>query len=185
MIKKVARIDSPLDLVRTLFADVAKWPVWMPGVQSVRILNESEKSLVAEMKQTHMGRELSQTLEFRFHTAGMKQTQITGWFKSWEADWKFMEPPDKSGTTISLALELDMGMLGLFASSRMIQKSVDQMFAEMTGNVERRARTLSAKPVEAIAPNRLGEVPLLELYQTDAGLELWFEGRKYYLQPAD
>ncbi len=185
MIKKVARIDSPLGLVRNMFADVANWPEWMPGVQSVRILEESEKTLRAEMRQIHMGRKLSQELVFRFHAAGMKQTQIRGWFKSWEAEWRFIEPPGKIGTTISLALDLDMGILGLFASSRMIQKSVDQMFADMTRNVERRARALSAKRMKAGAPTDLEDAPLFELFETATGLELWFEGQKYYLHPAD
>jgi ribosome-associated toxin RatA of RatAB toxin-antitoxin module len=181
MIKKVARVDAPIEVVRSMFVDVANWTKWMPGVQSVRILEESDKSTMAEMKQIHMGRQLSQTLEFRFHASGMKQTQVEGWFKSWEADWRFIEPPDKSGTTISLALELDMGMLGLFASGRMIQKSVDQMFAEMTRNVERRALAASVKRRASIG----SEGPLLELFQTETGLELWFEGRQYFLQPAD
>ena len=187
MIKKMGRIDAPVHLAKELFSDVAQWPEWMPGVVSAELLEESTDLQRFAMKQVHMGKELDQKMEFRFHAAGVKQRQISGWFKKWEADMRFLEPPDGSGTTLSLEISMELGgFVGLFAPTGMIEKALDDMFREMLGNAEHRLQLkkparAARGPTAAQAP----DAPLLRVYQIPAGLEVWVGERKYLLHAAD
>lgn len=185
MIKKFARIDAPMNLVRSLFTDVASWPLWMPGVKSVKVLKQAENYILVELKQVRKGWEFIQEMEYRLDAAGVKQKQTRGWFKHWEADWRFMQPPDKRGTTVSVSLRFEMGMLGFFTPSRLIQETMDQMFDEIMDKAERRARALMAKPITVGLETSSEEETVLEIFQTPAGLEIWIEGKKVALQAPD
>jgi len=183
MIKCVGRIDVPLDLVKAMFADVGSWPQWMPGVLSVDLLQESGNTKRFELKQRQGGRELTQEMEVRLDSGGMKLHQVKGRFKKWEAHWRFLLPPDKDGTTLSATLELELGgILGAFVPPRMIRGGVDRMFENMMKAAQRRARRLSAERGRETGVE--GEI-LLEVFQTTGGLEVWIGGRKYLLPDAD
>ncbi len=185
MIKKVARIDAPLEAVKGVFADVLNWPQWMPGIQSAKILKGSDDQFLAELKQHQLGRRSTQVMEFRLHAQGIHQRQLSGWFKHWEADWRFLQPPDGKGTTVSFAVQFDMGLLGFFASSRMIQQTVDRLFDEMMTSVERRVHSLSIDGPMLAPETDLEEETVLEIFQTSTGLEVRIDGKKYLLKPAE
>jgi ribosome-associated toxin RatA of RatAB toxin-antitoxin module len=185
MIKKVARIDAPLDAVQGVFADVLNWPHWMPGIQTAKIVEGSDDQFVAEFKQNQLGRRSTQVMAFRRHAQGIHTRQVSGWFKHWEADWRFLQPPDKKGTTVSFAVQFDLGLLGFFATTRMIQRVVDRIFDDMMTNLERRMQSLSTGGQDQAPETGPEEETVLEVFQTSTGLEVRIDGKKYLLKPAD
>jgi len=185
MIKKVGRVDAPLDLVKSMFTDVASWPQWMPGVRSAKLLEEGESSKRFELRQRQGGRELTQEMEFRLDAGGMRQIQVSGAFRKWEADWRFLLPPDKRGTTLAVTLELELGLLGSLAPSRWIRETLDRMFDDMMEAARQRARRMIAEGGDTVSETRRGDEIVVEIFETASGLELWLGGRKYVLHRAD
>ncbi|MCP4661760.1 MAG: hypothetical protein GY856_40680 [bacterium] len=182
MIKKLIRIDAPLRLVKDMFCDTDAWPQWMPGVNSCRTLREGDDCRVIEVHLSMQGKSFLQTREVRFAGNRVKQRQVAGWFRSWESEFSFHQPPDGKGTTISLRIDFDLGVRGLIIPRWVIQRMSVRLLDETTARAKARARELMAKPRPEAAAE--GE-SLLQIYETPDGLELWFAGRTYTLTAVD
>jgi ribosome-associated toxin RatA of RatAB toxin-antitoxin module len=184
IIRKFARVDAPRELVREIFLDAHTWADWMPSIKAVRVVVETDSSYVLEVDQEHQGRHFSQVLDCQIKPYGMKQTQISGWFKTWEAYWRFIEPPDARGTTVSFELETEVGLIGLLIPRRMIQRLFDELFADMIKAARSRVRGLMAQRAEIITQDREGEA-VLQVYETPGGLEIVIGGKKYRLEAVE
>ena len=58
MIRKLARIDAPVEVVMDVFRDTDVWPQWMPGVASTRTLETGADHRLIEVILLVMGRRL-------------------------------------------------------------------------------------------------------------------------------
>jgi len=180
MIRKFGHIDAPRDTVLELFRDTPGWDRWMPGVTSVRLVGEQAPGMVYEIRQHYYGVKVCQQLVCTDTAAGARHVQISGFFKRWEANWRFLEPPDREGTTVACDLDVELGLVGLVTSKRMVQRVLDQTFDLIITNANRVLVEVS-KPRLSI-PLPAADEPLLQLYETSSGLELVYAGQRYRLK---
>ena len=185
MIRKFGTVDAPVDVVRGIFADIESWPQWMPSVQTTRILERSDSRVVAEIDRRIGRRARTATFEFRFKPDGHVEHQIRGSAKKWESQWRFQVGPRHVGTLVSCRLQLDMGIIGLLASSKRIQRWIDRTFEETLDGLQRQARLDADKTVAGKGAR--SEVPIsrIQVFATATGLEIWIDGRKYVAHAAD
>jgi hypothetical protein len=176
MIRKFGTVDAPVEVVRRIHCDIASWPQWMPGVRAVRILAEVDRT---------RGRKIQTiTFEFLFNAYGYRERQVAGMLKKWEADWRFQAGPNNAGTLVSCRLELQMGLLGLFAPTQMIQRWIDRTFeATLRGLLDqaRLAGDTAAGEFEspAVCTSRI------QVFATPTELEIWIGDRRYAAHAMD
>jgi len=172
VIRRIARIDAELPLVLDLFRDVGAWSTWMPGMTLSRLLTREDDRVTAEVSQTGFGRAWPNTIEVRFVGDTVRVRAFEGWFK-WRATWSFLLPPGGGGTTISLDLEVEPGLLGA-AGRRPFFRMSEKRFDETMAVIAHHARRRQAPEARPAAGRRL-----LVVYETSRGFEVWYCGRKY------
>jgi hypothetical protein len=127
-----------------------------------------------EVRQRFRGRTGRHVLEVHRGEDRLLQKGIEGW-PSWQCDWHF-RPAPRGGTTVTLELELELGMMGLLSPRRWIQDFARTLFQDTLANARRELRGT------AHAPGGEGEV-LFALYETPEGLELLLDGEVYTVRP--
>lgn len=180
MIRKFGRLDAPRDAVARLFGDVEAWPQWMPGVKRLAVLARDERGLRIGVSQSFLGREFRQELEVRTSAASVALRQTAGAFRRWESTWRFSPPPDGSGTTVSLELDFDLGLLEWLSPRALVQGALDRLFAEGLQRAGQRLRSPAAPAAAEPAAAAEGDV-LLQVFQTEGGLEIVVAGRRIAL----
>jgi ribosome-associated toxin RatA of RatAB toxin-antitoxin module len=180
VIRHVFRIDAPLELVRDVFCDSDAWPQWMPHVEACRTVQEGRDHRLVELTLTVFGRSFTQTRELRRVGNVLKQRQASGWFKRWETEWSFLEPPDRSGTTVAMWVDWDLGMRRLAIPSWVMQKMSLRLLDETKERARTRIRERLREPRPAVE-----EESLLRVYETPDGLEVRLAGRTYVLKAAE
>ena len=180
--RKAGHIQAPPEVVSRMFSNVQRWTAWMPGVRSVRVLEEREDEVIALVQQRWFGRELDQKWALSIQEGGLLQRQLEGSFKKWEMAWSFTPPPDQDGTTIMVDIRFDLGLLGRFTPGWVIEDTLDRMFEEVVDKAEARARAiLAGDTLSAPIAFNLSDA-LLRVFQTDQGLELEFAGRRFLIE---
>ncbi len=184
MIRKLARIDAPVNVVMDVFRDTDAWPQWMPGVASTRTLDSGAGHRMVEVILLVMGRRQVQHLECREQDGRLTHRQVVGWFREWQTTWTFRPPPEGRGTTVSLAMELDLGVAGLFVPrklrDRWIRGLIDDTFDQLRERAQRFARR-RREPSRAV---EMGQ-PVLQVYETADGFEVHFAGRTFMIEARD
>jgi ribosome-associated toxin RatA of RatAB toxin-antitoxin module len=182
MIRKFARIDAPVEVVREIFHDTHGWAGWMPGIKRLRVLVETDDSAVVEFVQEYMGRSFTQVLDCQFRGDRLKQTQTSGWFKRWEASWRFFKPPEQSGTTVSCELHVEIGLIGLITPRRLVQRAIDEIYNGIIRGARTRARAVVMQRKE---PLQVAGETLLQVFETAGGLEIRIGDKKYRLEAVE
>jgi ribosome-associated toxin RatA of RatAB toxin-antitoxin module len=185
LIHKFGTVDAPVDVVRRYFSDIESWPQWMPTVRAVRILERSEKRVVAEIDRVQRRRTQTATFEFNVDPTGQRERQIKGPAKRWEADWRFQVGPRNTGTVVSCRLELDMGIAGLFAPAKLIQRWIDHTFDETLRGVGDQARLVGATRAAGESAQAEAEISSIRVFATPTELEIWIGDRKYLARAAE
>ncbi len=180
MIRKLARIDAPVDVVMDLFRDTDAWPQWMPGVASTRTLDTGADHRLVEVVLLILGRRLVQHLECREQDGRMLHQQVTGWFRKWEATWTFRPPPQGQGTILSLTLEIDAGVAGLFMPRRLIGGWIQGLIDDTIDQGRERAESFARRHREPTQAVEVG-LPVLQVYETASGFEVHFAGRMFQI----
>ncbi len=184
MIRKLARIDAPVEAVLEIFRDVDNWPQWMPSVASTRILSSSANLRLVEVILLVFGRRLVQKLECRRQDGRLTHHQVEGWFRKWEATWAFRPPPEGPGTVLSLTLEFDLGVVSLFVPRKLFADWVGDLIAETIEAARRRAQRDARRHREPTQAVRVGQ-PLLTVYENADGFEVHFAGRAFQIEATD
>ena len=183
LIRKLARIDAPVDEVLKVLRDTDAWPQWMPGVISTRTLDRGAGHRQIEASLQVMGRRQVQHLECREQDGRLIQRQVIGWFREWQATWTFRSPPKGRGTIVSLALELDFGIAGLWLPRRLLSGWVKD---RIDGTVDRlRERVQQFAPRPETTPTVEAGQPVLQVYETADGFEVHFAGRVFQIEATD
>lgn len=177
-VRKFAHLPAPPALVQEIFADVESWPAWMPGVRSVEVLERSGERVRATVDQTLRGRSARQLMEFHFHPDGMRQIQLAGWFKKWDARWRFLDPPERGGTTVALTVDLDLGLVGLLSPRSLVESTIDDIFRQVVRGAGSRTEEAMRRGGIAGEP---GEI-LVEILQVPGGLEVKWASRRFTLR---
>jgi ribosome-associated toxin RatA of RatAB toxin-antitoxin module len=175
--RRFGSIDAPVEVVRTVFTDFEKWPQWMPGVQSVTVLETGDDHAVLDVVHQQFGQNFHIKQRCLIEREGLRQNQISGKFRSWESRWRFVTPPEGEGTTVSCEMHLDPGMVAFVLPKRVLRGFLDRLFEDCLSGAEAQARSLAGVP----------EVPsdgdaLLQVFETDDGLEIWVEGRRFFVE---
>jgi len=173
--RRIGRIDAPVDVVRAVLADVERWTDWMPGVTQVTILESDGIESVLDVHHRQFGRIFRQKEWCRIEPDGLRQKLLEGQFKKWESRWRVLAPPDGEGSTVSLRMEVDPGFVGRLIPSGVWRGMLDRLFEECLSGAEAQAQTLTEKPAAA----RVDQEVLLQVFETDDGLEVWIEGRRF------
>lgn len=185
MIRKFGTVDVPVEVVRWIFSDIESWPQWMPTVRAVRILERSQTRALVEVDRVHRRRIQKTTFEFHFDPHGYRERQVAGMAKKWESAWRFQAGPRNIGTLISCRLELDMGFIGLFAPSRMIQRWIDRTFEATLQGLRDQAHLAGSKSTDGEIVQPEARPSRIQVFATPTALEIWVGDRKYVAHVAD
>jgi ribosome-associated toxin RatA of RatAB toxin-antitoxin module len=185
MIRKYTRLDASPHTLKAIFRDVERWPTWMPGMESLELLEESDSRKLVEVRERLMGRVTTRRLELRFDHEGHTETQVAGRLKRWKTVWRFAEPPTGSGTVISTRIEIDLGMLGYLVSKRRVQRTIDEAYEQLVGRAEARARRREALRVPTVWGVLPGQELKIKVYETPTELEVWFGERRFVVPAAE
>lgn len=176
--RRIGRIDAPVDVVRGVLADVERWTDWMPGVTQVTILESDGVESVLDVHHRQFGRIFRQKEWCRVEPDGLRQRLLEGQFKKWESRWRIVAPPDGEGTTVSCRMEVDPGFVGRLLPSGVWRGLLDRLFDDCLIGIEAQAQALTERPETAPADHDI----LLQVFETDAGLEVWVEGRRFLVE---
>lgn len=174
--RRIAHVGAPPELVRELFHDVGSWPGWMPGLTACRVLEKGDGRVRAEVSQSVLGRIWRQTVDIGLASDGARVKALDGLLR-WTVRWGFRAPPDGVGTTLSLEVEADPGLMGR-ATRGTFHRVNDRRFDETVAVIVLRARRTAA-PAAPAAGRRL-----LVVYETTGGYEVWYGGRTYAARKA-
>lgn len=181
MISERGHVNLEPAQVAAVFADIDNWHRWMPGLERVRILERREHGAKLAMEQRFHGREFNQELLCGFGPTEVHQQQIRGQLRHWECRWTFAPPPDGRGTTISTELHIELGgVMGLLISDRILGEFLERSFRETLRKLEQWGRRQAAATDTHAQP---GDDVILQLFETEQGLELWLDGKTYRLTP--
>jgi ribosome-associated toxin RatA of RatAB toxin-antitoxin module len=176
--RRFASLDAPADVVRQVFIDFVRWPEWMPGVREVTIVETGENEVVLDVLHHQFGQTFHVKQRCLIEPDGLLQSQIAGKFKSWESRWRFATPPEGQGTTVSCEMQLDPGIVAWILPRGLLRGLLDRLFEECLSGAEEQARILADA---AEVPAADGDV-LLQVFETDTGLEIWVEGRRFLVE---
>jgi len=176
--RRIGRVDAPMDVVRGVLIDCESWPKWMPGVQQVTILESDGIESVLDVQFYQFGRKFRQKQWCRAEPDGLRQTLLEGQFKKWESRWRLVTPPEGEGTTVSLRMEVDPGFIGRLLPSGVWRGLLDRLFEDCLTGVEEMAEKLVEKPEPPPSDHEV----LLQVFETDKGLEVWVEGRRFLIE---
>jgi ribosome-associated toxin RatA of RatAB toxin-antitoxin module len=185
MIKKFASINSHVKSVKKVFFEIESWTEWMPGLKQLKILERKGEAALVEITQAHMGKQITQKLELHLSENSLKQRQISGWFRKWEGEWKFLQTPDGIGTAVSVSMEIDAGM---FVPKFLIFDAFTDIFNKLIKKAEERAKFLVRNQQSSVTQSTILQLPeekILQIYQTPGGLEIWIGDRRYFLKAAN
>jgi ribosome-associated toxin RatA of RatAB toxin-antitoxin module len=185
MIKKFASINAHNKAVKKIFMDIDTWTEWMPGLKQLKILERKGEVALVEVTQAHMGKQITQRLELHLSENSMKQRQISGWFRKWEGERKFLQTPDGVGTAVSVSMEIDAGM---FVPKFLIFDAFTDIFNKLIKKAEERAKFLIRQQQSSITQStvlQLTDEKVLQIFQTPSGLEIWIGDRRYFLKAAN
>ena len=175
--RRFASIDAAQEVVQQVFVDFVRWPEWMPGVREVTILEAGEDQAMLDTLHHNFGQTFHVIQRCRITPDGLHQSQIKGKFKSWESRWRFVTPPEGGGTTVSCEMKLDPGLVAWIMPRRVLRGFLDRLFEQCLAGAEEQARILTESTVA-----RAAEDTLLQVFETDAGLEIWVEGRRFVVE---
>ena len=175
--RRFASIDAPAEVVRQVFIDFVRWPEWMPGVQEVTILEATEDQAVLDVLHHQFGQSFHIKQRCRIESDGLRQSQIKGKFRSWESRWRFVTPPEGEGTTVSCEMQLDPGLVAWILPRRVLRGFLDRLFEDCLAGATAQARILT----DTAEAEAAGET-LLQVFETDAGLEVWIEGQRFFVE---
>ncbi len=181
MIRKVARIDAPAEVVTEIFRDTDAWPQWMPGVASTRTLDRGAECNQVEVILLVLGRRQVQQLECRERDGRISHQQVVGWFREWKAEWTFRPPSEGEGTIISLALEFDLGVAGFFVPRSLLSGWVKGLVDDTIEHGRERAQRFARRRREPTRAVAVGQ-PVLQVYETADGFEVHFAGRTFQIE---
>ena len=184
MIRKLTRVEAPVEAVRDVFRDTDAWPQWMPGVASTRTLEAGDDRRLVEVVLRVLGRRQVQKLECVERDGRLIHRQIEGWFRKWQAEWTFRPPPEGQGTILSLALELDLGVASFLVPRKLVAGWVRGVMGDTVDQARERAQALARHRRQPTAAVNVGE-PLLEVYETADGFEVKFAGRTFMIEASD
>lgn len=185
MIRKVTRYDAPAAAVRSMFRETDDWPRWMPSVASTRTLAEDDGLRLVEVVLLMFGHRLVQKLECRESDGRLTHRQVEGWFKKWEATWTFQPPADGSGGTIvSLRLDFDLGVAGLLVPRKSFNNWVSGLMDGTIDHGRRRALRFARREREPTQAVEVGQ-PLLQVFETADGFEIFFAGQTFHIDARD
>ncbi len=184
MIRKLARIDAPTEVVIDIFRDTDNWPQWMPGVASTRTLESSDDRRLVEVILLVLGRRQVQKLECREQDGRLTHRQVEGWFRKWEAVWTFRPPPEGLGTTVSLTLDFDLGFAGLFVPRKLLGNWVRGLIDNTVDNGRKRAQRFARQRRQPTPAVQLGR-PVLQVFETADGFEVCFAGRTFRIEASE
>jgi ribosome-associated toxin RatA of RatAB toxin-antitoxin module len=176
--RRFGSIAAPMEVVRQVFVDFVRWPEWMPGVQEVKVLETAEDQAVIDVVHHQFGQTFHIKQRCRIERDGLRQSQISGKFKSWESRWRFVTPPEGEGTTVSCEMQLDPGLVAFFLPKRVLRGFLDRLYEDCLSGAEAQAQALAGT---AEAPGTDREV-LLQVFETDTGLEIWIEGQRFFIE---
>ena len=176
--RRFGSIDAPAEVVRQVFVDFVRWPEWMPGVQEVTVLEAGEDQAVIDVVHHQFGQAFHIKQRCHIEPDGLRQSQISGKFKSWESRWRFVTPPEGEGTTVSCEMQLDPGLVAFFLPKRVLRGFLDRLYEDCLSGAEAQVRVLTES---AVAPATDRDV-LLQVFETDDGLEIWVEGRRFFVE---
>ena len=180
MITKIGHLRMDPEQVMRIFADTDNWPLWMPGIQRARTLSRADNRVRLSLDQNFRGRDFHQELECRFSANQVHLRQLKGSLRRWECNWRFAVSPESQGTTITSELDIELGgIMGLITSERMLNHFLEQTFRATLRGLQQRGRALASTTVSQAAPDR--DV-ILQVFETEQGLELWFRGETYQLK---
>ncbi len=181
MIRKLARIEAPVEVVLEVFRDTDAWPQWMPGVAATRTLESGEDRNLVEVILLVLGRRQVQKLECREQDGRLTHRQVAGWFRKWEATWTFRPPPEGGGTIVSLTLDFDLGIAGYFVPRKLLGGWVRSVIDDTVVNGRRRAQRFARRRREPAKAVETGQ-PLLQVYETAGGFDVIFAGRTFHVE---
>ena len=176
--RRFGSIAAPEEVVRQVFFDFVRWPEWMPGVREVTILEADADQAVLDVVHAQFGQTFHIKQRCRIEPDGLRQSQISGKFKSWESRWRYVTPPEGEGTTVSCEMQLDPGLVAFFLPKRLLRGFLDRLYEDCLSGAEAQAMALAAT---AEAPGAEWET-LLQVFETDTGLEIWVEGRRFFVE---
>lgn len=180
MIRKFGGVDVLPDETLRVLLDVESWPQWMPNIRSTRILERSDKRILADVTRAEFGAVHNTRLEFLIGASGYLERQVKGLARKWEGDWRVVESPDGTGSIVSCKLEVDLGLYGFLMPGRLVQRTVDRSFEAIMRGVEKRARRSEYYGAAAAGVRSLLEgVERIQVFSTPSGLEIWLDDRKY------
>ncbi len=182
MITLYGRVEVEPDQIRAIFTDTDNWPEWMAGIETTQTLSREQNHCRVSLSQRIQGHAFKQLLECRFHSNRLEQIQLEGSLRHWECTWHFSPSPEGGGTTLSCDIELEIGgLLGMMVSRRQMHTILEQLFEDTLRGLETRARQSQT----VLALDEPDSKVMLRLYETERGLELWLEGRRYQLVPME
>jgi ribosome-associated toxin RatA of RatAB toxin-antitoxin module len=176
--RRFASIDAPAEVVRQVFVDFVRWPEWMPGVQEVTVLEADEHQAVIDVRHHQFGQNFNIKQRCRIEADGLRQSQISGKFKSWESRWRFVTPPEGKGTTVSCEMQLDPGLVAWILPSRVLRGFLDGLFEDCLSGAAAQALAITGTAETAGAERET----LLQVFETDSGLEIWIEGQRFFVE---
>jgi len=176
--RRISRSNAPPDVVLEVLKDYERWPEWMPGVKQVEILDRDGLETIVEVYLRQYGRNLRQKQRCRVEPDGLRHTQLEGQFKTWEAQWRVVAPPEGDGSTVSLWMDVDPGLVGRLLPGGVWRGILDRLFEDCLAGVEAQALALTKQPVAASEKSDV----LLQVFETDDGLEVWVEGRRFFVE---
>lgn len=180
MITKIGHVGMEPPQVMAIFTDTDNWPRWMPGIRNARTLKHSEDGVRVALEQNFRGREFHQELDCQFSADQVHLRQHKGSLRRWESTWRFTLPPDGQGTTITSKMDIELGgMMGLVASGQMLNRFLEQTFRDTLQRLEQRGRSLG--PATTVQTTPGGDI-ILQVFETEHGLELCFGGQTYQLK---
>ena len=185
MIRKYARIDAQPHTVKAIFRDVKNWASWMPTVETLRVLEQSDSRTLVVTRERLMGRVTTRQLEICFDNHGFTERQVSGRLKRWQTVWRFAEPPSGSGTVVSTEIDIEIGLLGYLVGKRFVQRTVDRMHEELVSRAEARARRMEARRDATVWGVLPGQQLTIRVYETPTELEVWFGERRFVLPAAE
>ncbi len=183
MIRKYARIEAEPHTVKAIFRDVQNWASWMPTVESLEVVEQSEDRFLVVTRERLMGRVTARQLELRFDNQGFIETQVSGRLKRWQTTWRFTEPPTGRGTVVSTQIDIDLGLMRYLVGNRTLQRTIDRMHDELVGRAEARARRMEARREATVWGVLPGQQLTIKVYETPTELEVWF-GERCFVLPA-
>ncbi len=180
MIRKMTHMDLPLDLLHEVFSDSDAWPEWMPGVRTVRTLQDGKNHRLVLAKGSYAGISFHHEMDVSWGKDRVRHAQRKGWPVKWAANFRFITPPDGLGTTVLAELETEFAPFAP-VPKKVIKTILRRMMKDTLAASRKRALHLCAA-----RPKPKTEIPaedkvLLSVYRTEEGLEVTLGDKRWVI----